>query len=264
MTGIFCRMACTSLALRPISLSATYRLQLRHGETNAHHSNRRREKGNGTPATSPDGDGCDQQHTYWQRARQKVKPHRLTGQRGNAVSRPWQNIDIAQPADQVTAFSQSSPPKIGNAPAQTEDALAAMQQAQTLPWFFSRAPTPAAPPHAHPVRPTQPIQWPQNYGLSARPGGVRSHLHPNTHDYQGHSHGSLLPPFRRELQNPRNLPFHPPIQPHWTTFLAVLSRHKPRGCYMWQQGSRLLQMPPQGTPSQNLHSIANVAWQWYL
>ena len=45
--------------------------------------------------------------------------HRSTGQRGNAGSRPRQNINIAQPPGPVTALSQSSPPEIGNAPAQT-------------------------------------------------------------------------------------------------------------------------------------------------
>ena len=61
-------------------LVSNLKLQLRHGETSAHHSNRCRWKGNGTPASSPGGDDCDLQHTFWQRARQKVNPHRSTRQ----------------------------------------------------------------------------------------------------------------------------------------------------------------------------------------
>ena len=205
-------------------------------------------KGKRYPASSPDGDDCDLQHTFWQRARQKVKPHRSTGQRGNAGSCPRQNINKAQPPGPVTALSQSSPTEIGNAPAQTGRRHGGHAAGPNPPLTFSRAPNPAAEPHAHPVRPTQPIQRPHNYGLSAHPGGGGSHSQPDKRDYQGHSHESVLSPFKREPQNPRNLPFLPQSNHtgllfcqlcHGTSNTAVTCGSREADCYRCHQKGHL-------------------------
>ena len=138
------------------------------------------------------------------------------------------------------------------------DAMAAMQQALTLPWLF-QSPDSSCWTHAHPVRPTQPMQRPHDYGLSVRPGGGRSHLQPDTRDYQGYSQGSVLPPLDEKERSLETYPFS--LNPITLGYFSVSSvTAQLTQLSHVEQGSWLLQMSPKWTPSQSVHSIGNVAW----
>ena len=118
-------------------LVSNLKLQLRHGETSAHHVNRQRRLAPQQAKDStvlPNGDDGDMQHAFWQRARQKGSKWKHPGQQarvlrprvthnvtGVPASRPANAhrhaspFPAASPADGQAAVPQPSPSHCRNA-----------------------------------------------------------------------------------------------------------------------------------------------------
>ena len=98
-------------------LFSNLKLQLRHGETSAHHVNRHLrqapEQTKDYSEVKPDSTNGDLQYTFWQRARQKVKPLKYSGPRAHG-SQPQANSGVTValaggPAMTLSSIANPSP-----------------------------------------------------------------------------------------------------------------------------------------------------------
>ena len=219
------------------------KLQLRHGETSAHHLNRRRRlapqqaKDSMMPPDNVDG---DLQHAFWQRARQNGTMRKHPGQQTH-VFRPRvpHNVTGAAAGRPANAPSHASP---FPAPSQANGHAVVPQPS---PGHSGDAMTPvqAAPP------PPPPAPRPHSYGqIRAPPSAGRANTHPPQ---------TLLKPTRtnpRGSQNHRNFSHVPQVYHaehqfcqlcHGAGHTAITCGSRESECFKCHQKGHLARACPQ-------------------
>ena len=151
-------------------LVSNLKLQLRHGETSAHHVNRKQRLVPQQVKDStvlPDGDDGDMQHAFWQRARQKGNKWKHPGQQARVLGPRVTHIVTGAPASRPANAHRHASPFPAASPA---DGHATVPQLS--PSHSRNAMT-----HAQ-AAPSPPAPRPYSYGqIRATPAAGRVHNH---------------------------------------------------------------------------------------